>query len=112
MIAPILWKRLPHLSLEEIMTIAGVQLAELSETRAYQDILAMGREEGRQEGGQREAARLVLRLLLRRFGSLHPEQAATIGALPTSQLESLGDALLDFGSAADLSNWLAGLHSN
>jgi len=44
MIAPILWKRLPHLSLEEIMTIAGVQLAELSETRAYQDILAMGRQ--------------------------------------------------------------------
>ena len=46
LIAPLLWKRLPHLSLEEVMTIAGIQLAELSETRAYQEILAMGLEHG------------------------------------------------------------------
>jgi predicted transposase YdaD len=50
MIATILWKRLPQLSLEQIMTIAGIQLAELSETRAYQDILAKGREEGLEQG--------------------------------------------------------------
>jgi predicted transposase/invertase (TIGR01784 family) len=114
MIATILWKRLPSLSLEEIMSIAGIQLADLSETRAYQDILAMGREkgrvegrqEGREEGGQREAAKLVLRQLRRRFGNLLAEQDAAISALPTSQLESLGEALLDFRSAGDLTTWL------
>jgi predicted transposase YdaD len=57
MVATILWKRLPSLSLEEVMKIAGIQLAELSKTRAYQDILATGRE----HGGQQEATRLVLR---------------------------------------------------
>ena len=123
MIATILWKRLPHLSLEEVMTIAGIQLAELSETRAYQDILAKGRVEGRAEGreegrdeglelglekgGQREAAVLVLKQLRRRFGSVTAEQDATIRGLSTSELEQLAEALLDFGSPADLTAWLA-----
>lgn len=45
-----LWKRLPQLALEEIMTIGAIQLAELNETHAYQDILAKGRAEGGEEG--------------------------------------------------------------
>jgi predicted transposase/invertase (TIGR01784 family) len=111
MIATILWKRLPQLSLEQIMTIAGIQLAELSETRAYQDILAKGREEGREEGiqkgGQREAGVLVLKLLRRRFGSVTVEQDATIRGLSTAELEELAEALLGFASPADLTAWLA-----
>jgi predicted transposase YdaD len=132
MIATILWKRLPSLSLEEIMGIAGIQLAELSETRAYQDILAKGREEGRiagreegleqgleegleqglekglEKGGQREAALLVLKLLRRRFGSVIAEQhVTTISNLSTGRLEDLAEALLEFASAADLTAWLA-----
>jgi len=123
MIATILWKRLPSLSLEEIMAIAGIQLADLSETRAYQDILTKGREEGREEGreqgreqgreegleqgGQREAASLVLRQLRRRFGNVLAEQQATIRGLTTTQLEQLAEALLDFSSPADLMAWLA-----
>ena len=123
MIATILWKRLPSLSLEEIMAIAGIQLADLSETRAYQDILTKGREEGREEGreqgreqgreegleqgGQREAASLVLRQLRRRFGNVLAEQDATIRILSTAELEELGEALMDFASPADLTAWLA-----
>ena len=111
MIATILWKRWPHLSLEEVMMIAGIELAELSETRAYQDILAKGREEGREEGleqgGQREAALLVLKLLRRRFGSVTAEQDATIRGLSTTQLEELAESLMDFASPADLTAWLA-----
>jgi predicted transposase/invertase (TIGR01784 family) len=123
MVATILWKRLPHLSLEEVMTIAGIQLAELSETRAYQDILAKGREEGRQEGreegleqgleegleqgGQREASLLVLKQLRRRFGSVTARQEATIRGLTTADLEDLAEALLAFGSPVDLKAWLA-----
>lgn len=32
------------------MTIAGVQLAEISETCAYRDIIAIGRQEGLEDG--------------------------------------------------------------
>ena len=106
MIATILWKRLPHLSLEEVMTIAGIELAELSETRAYQDILAKGREEGLEEGCQREAALLVLKQLRRRFGSVSANDAATISGLSTAALEDLAEALLAFGSPVDLEAWL------
>jgi predicted transposase YdaD len=110
LIATMLWKRLPHLSLEEVMTIAGIQLAELCETRAYQDILAKGREEGLEQGldkgGQREAALLVLKQLRRRFGSVSANDAATIGGLRTAALEDLAEALLAFGSSVDLEAWL------
>jgi predicted transposase YdaD len=106
MIATILWKRLPSLSLEEIMAIAGIQLADLSETRAYQDILAKGREEGLEKGGQQEAAVLVLKQLRRRFGSVSADDAATIGGLSTAALEDLAEALLAFGSPVDLKAWL------
>jgi predicted transposase YdaD len=118
LIATILWKRWPHLLLEEVMTIAGIQLAELSETRAYQDVLANGREQGRfegreegreeglEQGGQLEAAVLVLKLLRRRFASVAGEQEATIRGLSTTQLEHLAEALIDFASPADLMAWL------
>jgi predicted transposase YdaD len=97
------------------MTIAGIQLAELSETRAYQDILAKGRQEGLEkgleqgleQGGQREAAALVLRLLRRRFGAVSGDLERTIRALATAELEDLAEALLAFASPADLTAWLA-----
>jgi predicted transposase YdaD len=112
MIATILWKRLPSLSLEEIMAIAGIQLADLSETRAYQDILAKGREEGLEKGGQQEAAVLVLKQLRRRFGSVSADDAATIGGLSTAALEDLAEALLAFGSPVDLKAWLGNHHGD
>jgi hypothetical protein len=67
------------------MAIAGIELADLSETRAFQDILAKGRE----QGGQREAASLVLKQLRRRFGNVQAEQDATIRILSTVELEGL-----------------------
>jgi predicted transposase YdaD len=92
------------------MAIAGIELAELSETRAYQDILAKGREQGREEGleqgGQREAVSLVLKQLRRRFGSVSADDADTIGGLSTAELEDLAEALMDFGSPVDLKAWL------
>ncbi len=51
---------------------------------------------------------LVLRLLRRRFGALNAEHEAMVKRLPVEELEDLGDALLSFQNAKDLSVWLAG----
>jgi predicted transposase YdaD len=86
------------------------ELTPLEETRAYKELVAkgeaIGRQEGRQEGRQREE-RLVLRLLQRRIGPVPHAQQARIAALPIEQLETLGEALLDFADLADLNRWLA-----
>jgi Domain of unknown function (DUF4351) len=49
---------------------------------------------------------LILRQLTRRIGMLAPNIESQISTLSVSQLESLGEALLDFSSAADLDEWL------
>ncbi len=81
------------------MVIAGIPREEIRHTRAVQDWLAEGRQEG-------EAA-VALRQLNRRCGPLSEATTAQIQALPLEQLESLADALLDFQSPADLATWLA-----
>jgi predicted transposase/invertase (TIGR01784 family) len=61
-----------------------------------------GRQEGRQEGEQS----LILRQLTRRIGDVSPILRSQIQSLSLSQLESLGEALLDFNNAEDLVKWL------
>ena len=85
------------------MVIAGIPREEIRHTRAAQDWLAAGRQEGRQEG---EAA-VTLRLLNRRCSPLSDATTAQIQALPLGQLEALADALLDFTGPDDLASWLA-----
>lgn len=55
------------------------------------------------EKGQRS---LVLRLLARKVGNLSDLNLTQIEALSIAQLESLGEALLDFRSINDLTAWL------
>ncbi len=76
-------------------------LSELKQTKVYQQALAEGREEGR----QRELA-LIMRLLTRRIGAIEPRWQSRIQQLSTTQLEELGEAVLDFSNAADLVTWL------
>ena len=102
-VLPMLVQRFPQLSEAEIMVIAGIPREEIRHTRAVQDWLAEGRQEGRQEG---EAA-VTLRQLNRRCGPLTGATTAQIQALPVDKLEALADALLDFQGPADLSSWLA-----
>jgi predicted transposase/invertase (TIGR01784 family) len=64
----------------------------------YQDI----KDEGRQEGEQS----LVLRLLARSIGEVTLEMRSQIQALSLTQLEALGEALLDFTKPDDLDEWL------
>jgi predicted transposase YdaD len=101
-VLPMLMQRFPQLSREEIMIIAGIPLDEIRHTRAAQEWL----EEGRQEGEAREAAKVTLRQLNLRCGPLSPATTARIQALPLEQLEALAEALLDFQGPADLSAWL------
>ncbi len=106
LIVPILSERFQGLSPSQIMATLGISKEFWRHTRAFQDILAEGREEGREEGRRREASTLALRQLERRCGSLDAPTSARIEALSLSQLEELALALLDFRSAQDLQAWL------
>lgn len=66
----------------------------MQESVIYQDILQTGE------------LSLVLRQLNRRVGTVPPELQTQIRALPLAQLESLGEALLDFSAMEDLVQWL------
>jgi Domain of unknown function (DUF4351) len=59
-----------------------------------------------QRGAAQEAQLLVLRLLKRRIGELSPVIQTQVQALSLAQTESLGEALLDFTNAEDLSVWM------
>ncbi len=113
-----LFERFPTLTPEEIMVIAGIPTDQLLHTRAAQDLLDRGRQEGeargRQEGEAQGEARgralgeatVTLRQLNRRCGPLSETTTAEIQALPLEQLEALSEALLDFSGPADLTTWL------
>jgi predicted transposase YdaD len=77
----------------------------MRESVIYQEILQEGKEEGREEGRQSEL-RLVMRLLTRRIGVINSQLQSQIENLSLTQLEDLGEALLDFNSETDLINWL------
>jgi predicted transposase YdaD len=77
------------------------QIMQLTTSWKEEGILE-GIQQGRQEGEQS----IVLRQLNRRMGVLPEATIGQIQQLPIAQLESLGDALLDFGSFDDLTNWL------
>jgi predicted transposase/invertase (TIGR01784 family) len=88
-----------HLSRQEVETMIGVSLEE---TRAFQEVKAEGIAEGKLEEGRS----LILRQLSRRVGELTPAVRSQIQSLSLTQLESLGEALLDFTEAEDLNQWL------
>ena len=57
-------------------------------------------------GIERGERSLIFRLLNRRIGELSESARSQIELLSIEQLESLGEALLDFSSPADLDRWL------
>ncbi len=65
----------------------------MRESAIYQEILHEGE------------SKLVLRLLTRKVGQISPEVRSHIQQLPLAQLEELGEALLDFDSIQDLTDW-------
>jgi len=100
LITTIVTYRFENLSRREIETMLDITLKE---TRVYREIKEEGREEGREEGERS----LVLRLLTKKVGELDESMRDGIAVLSVEQLESLGEALLDFTSRSDLEEWLA-----
>ncbi|WP_442946690.1 MULTISPECIES: DUF4351 domain-containing protein [unclassified Nostoc] len=66
----------------------------------------IGYERGKAEGKQEGEQKLILRLLQRRVGELSPQLQERLQSLSLNQLETLGEALLDFTAMEDLLNWL------
>ena len=79
------------------MQLLDLKQTDITQSRFYQEIRA------------ESEANLVLRQLKRRLGELSVEQEERVRGLSVSQLEDLGEALLDFTVMADLETFLAGL---
>jgi predicted transposase/invertase (TIGR01784 family) len=92
MVTTIMVYRFTTLSRREIEVMLGL---DLQQSRVYQEAKAEGERS------------LILRLLNRKVGEIPDAVLEAIDSLSISQLETLGEALLDFGSIADLESWLA-----
>jgi predicted transposase/invertase (TIGR01784 family) len=75
------------------------------ERKGRQEGEQKGRQEGERKGRQEGERELLLRLLTRKFGAIASLQEQ-ICLLSVDQLESLGEAMLDFSDLADLVAWL------
>jgi predicted transposase YdaD len=93
------------LDTELVGQIMRWDMTVLRESPWYQEIRQEGRQEGEQTGVLREQS-LILRLLTRRIGEVSAERQSQIQALSLTQLEALGEALLDFSEPTDLDEWL------
>jgi len=107
LIEAILVNKFPQLSLEEILKMLDLKTADITQTRFYQDVFQQGKQQGEQEGEQKGEVSLILRLLTRRFGEIQLPIKQQIQSLSISQLELLGESLLDFSELQDLVNYLA-----
>ena len=106
LIETILANKFPELTKEIIMNMLDLEIVDITQSRFYQEIIVEGLQEGRQKGLQEGEANLVIRQLRRRLGELPESQCSQIKSFPVSQLESLGEALLDFQGIDDLDDWL------
>jgi predicted transposase YdaD len=76
----------------------------------YREILAegelMGEKRGKQEGERHGRLTLIQRMLNRRFAFLPKHVKTGLTKLSASQLDRLGEALLDIHSVDELTDWL------
>lgn len=110
LVESILVNKFTQLTLEEIQKMLNLKEADITQTRFYQEVLEIGEkkglQQGMQQGVQQGEANLTIRLLKRRCGNLTAIQEQKVRSLSISQLESLGEALLDFPNMSDWENWL------
>lgn len=75
------------------------------EKETVMEIVTSWMEKGLEEGRRSESA-LIVRQLRKRLGGLREDLEAEVSQLSFTDLENLGEALLDFTSEADLETWL------
>jgi predicted transposase YdaD len=95
MVNTIMVYKFVNLSREEIDAMLGTKLEETRVVRDAQD-----------EGAMRHARSLVLKLLTRKVGGISDHILNQLNLLSLEQLDTLGEALLEFDSITDLTNWL------
>lgn len=98
--------------LEQQQFEAEIGRIEPSEQEGIMEIVTSWMEQGQVRGIQREALNFALRLLKRKFGTPPPKIETQVRELSVTQLEDLGEALLDFSTMTDLVAWLERLNSN
>jgi predicted transposase/invertase (TIGR01784 family) len=91
LVSTIIVYKFSNLSRDEVDAMLGI---EIQQTRVYQDAKADGEKI------------LVLKQLARKLGNITPEIRSQVNNLSIEQLESLGEALLDFSQMGDLMSWL------
>lgn len=93
-----------RLNQQEIQVFqAEIGKLEEIERESVMEIVTSWMEQGLQQGSRS----LIMRQLTRKVGNLPDGLQAQIEQLAVTQLEALGEALLDFASLADLEAWLA-----
>ena len=117
MVTTIIVYKFTNLSRQEVEAMLGLNLQE---TRVYREAKAEGEQIGEQRGieqgekigeqrGIEQGERsLILRQLTRKVGDIPQELRSQVEQLSLTQLESLGEALLDFSTRQDLIAWLEG----
>ena len=106
LVEAILINKFPQLSIEEVRQMLNLKEADVTQTRFYQEVLQIGRQDGQQIGRQEGEVEIVLRQINRRCGQLPIAQQAQVKSLPINAIESLAEALLDFNGMNDLEIWL------
>jgi heme oxygenase len=97
-----------HKNVEEtelIMNLSPLYLEQID--IATQKGRTIGEATGIERGRVEEGQLLIIRQLTRKLGELNSEQIEQINNLTLDQIESLGDALLDFDLLEDLTSWLS-----
>ncbi len=90
----------------DLETEFKLEVQQLEAGRRMKYITSFERS-GIEIGKQQEALLLVSRQLNRRLGSIEDTLIDRVRSLSVEDLEALSEALLDFTSVADLTNWLS-----
>jgi hypothetical protein len=91
---------------EKFQTEIGTLVTE--EREEVMQIVTSWMEEGIERGIEREK-NFILRLINRKFGQIDRELETEIMSLNIEILESLGEAIFDLDTVADLQQWLDNL---
>jgi predicted transposase YdaD len=97
MIATIMVYKFTTISRDEVYKMLNYTLDELKQTRFYQEVSAEGREEERRS--------LIWHMLNQKLGNIPSPLQTQFDGLAIDQVSTLGDALFQFDTIADLAAW-------